>query len=140
MTHEFTAAKHVLVVDDEPEFAAVMRAILPKDRYAVAVAHNCDDALALARKRMPDLITLDIHMPRKSGVFFYRSLMTDREFRNVPVIVVTAVTRDGEMDKIVRRFLEADDAPHPRAYVEKPIDPPSFLELLDEVLASNECG
>ena len=104
MTDESAPAKHVLVVDDEPDFAALLRSILQKAGYAVAVAYTCEDAFAQVRRARPDLITLDIHMPRKSGVFFYRKLRADERYREIPVVVVTGVTRhDREMENIIQR-------------------------------------
>ena len=118
MTNEFEAEKCVLIVEDEPDFAALLRSILEKAGYTVATAYNCEDALVQVSKHKPDLITLDIHMPRKSGVFFYRKIKADEAFRDIPVVVVTGITRnDKEMENIVRSLLEPDNVPHPEAYV-----------------------
>jgi len=140
MVTELRTEKHVLVVDDEPDFAALLRSFLTKAGYSVATAHNSDDALAQARVRKPDLISLDICMPRKSGVLFYRKLMEDQAFHNVPVVVVTAVTRDRGMINLVKRLLEPDELPPPRAYLEKPVEGPRYLETIQQVLASSEPG
>lgn len=141
MTDELTARKHVLVVEDEPDFAALLESILVGAGYSVATAHNCEDALSQARKTKPDIITLDIQMPRKSGAFFYRKLKAHRKLRHIPVVVVTGITRDDkEMENIVRSILEPDNVPHPEAYVDKPVDGPSFLNTVEEVLASSTSG
>ena len=130
--------RHVLVVDDEPDFAALLRSFLSKAGYSVATAHNSDDALAQARAHRPDVISLDICMPRKSGVMFYRKLMEDQAFHNVPVVVVTAVTRDREMTNLIKRLLEPDELPPPRAYLEKTVERPHYLETIQQALASSE--
>lgn len=138
MTGKPARRDHVLVVDDEPDFAALLRSILSSAGYTVSVAHNCEDALVAARKLRPDLITLDVGMPRKSGVFFYRKLKKDihyRKCRKIPVVLVTAVTRDKEMERIIRIFVEADDVPHPQAYLEKPIDGPELLATIEETIS-----
>ncbi len=134
------AARHVLVVDDEREFAALLRSILVSAGYTVATAHTCEDALVQASKRRPDIITLDIHMPRKSGVFLYRQLRADEAFRGVPIVVVTGLTRDEEMEGIVHSLLEPKGVPPPAAYVEKPIDQPRFLKTIREALSSGASG
>lgn len=137
MSNEGATAKHVLVVEDEPDCAALLQSILEEAGYAVATAYNCDDAISQVRKARPDLITLDIHMHRKSGVFFYRQLKGDHKLRNIPVVVVTGITRnDKEMENLVRSLLEPDNLPHPEAYVEKPVDWPRFLETIHDVLQS----
>ena len=138
MVNKSVAKKHVLVVDDEPDFAALLRSILLKAGYTVAMAYTCEDALLQVRKTRPDLITLDIHMPRKSGVFFYRKLKADKKFLDVPVVVVTALTRnDKEMENIIHSLLEPDNLPHPAAYLEKPVDGPRLLEAIQEALSSS---
>ena len=95
--------------------------------------------MAAARKHKPDIITLDVGMPRKSGVFFYRRLKRDivyRKCRKTPVVFVTGVTRDKEMGRIVHSFVEADDVPSPQAFLEKPIDGPELIRTLQEVLSA----
>ncbi|OHB69927.1 MAG: hypothetical protein A2V70_02415 [Planctomycetes bacterium RBG_13_63_9] len=135
MSHDSVVDKHVLVVEDEPDFAALLRSILLKAGYTVATAYNCEDALSQVRKRKPDLITLDIQMPRKSGLLFYRELKANTAFREMPVVVVTALTRnDIDMESIIRSFLETDHLPHPEAYVEKPVDGPRFLRTVHDAL------
>ena len=141
MTNESAAEKHVLVVEDEPDFAALLRSILLKAGYTVATAYNCEDALSQVRQARPDVITLDIGMPRKSGVFFYRQLKADEKSRDIPVVVVTALTRnDKEMENIIRSLMEPENVPHPEAYVEKPVDGPRFLTTIKDVLRSSKCG
>lgn len=135
MANEAVTTKHVLVVEDEPDFAALLRSILERGGYAVATAYNSDEALAAVKHEKPDLITLDIQMPRKSGVLFYRQLKSDGEFRHIPVVVVTGVTRDDKyMETLVHTLLEPDNLPHPAAYVDKPVDGARFLETIQEVL------
>ena len=128
-------AKQVLIVEDEPDFATLLRSLLETAGYTVATAHDCDDAMVQARRHKPDMITLDIQMPRKSGVFFYRKLKADRAFRDVPVVVVTGLTRDDAvMETLIRTMLDPGHVLPPHAYVEKPIEGPSFLKTIEETL------
>ena len=76
-------------------------------------------------------------MPRKSGIHFYRKLKADRAFRDVPVVVVTGVTRDDkDMENVIHAFLETDKVPHPQGYVEKPVDTRCFLRAIEEALST----
>jgi CheY-like chemotaxis protein len=142
MTDDSVAEKHVLVVEDEPDFAALLRSILVKTGYAVATAHNCEDALSQVCKARPDIITLDIQMPRESGAIFYRKLKRDEKLRDIPVVVMTGVTRDDQdMETLVRSLLEPDNVPHPEAYREKPVDGPSLLKTIEGAMStSNSAG
>ncbi len=133
-----TSDKHVLVVDDEPDFAALLRSILVNAGYAVTTACNGEDALAEVRRHRPDIITLDMKMPRQSGVHFYRTLKKDRAYRDVPVVVVTALTHDDkDMENLIRSLLEPENVPHPNAYVEKPVDEAGFVHTIQEALLSS---
>jgi len=134
-------AKRVLVVDDDPKSVKYLSVMLREHGYAVATANNCDEALAEARKHRPDVIALDIHMPRKSGVFFYHRLKADEAFRNVPVVVVTGLTRnDKEMESLIRSLLEPENVPPPEAYLEKPIDPKLFLSTIRAAIDKAACA
>jgi len=129
------------VVDDDPNTIKYLSVMLSEYGYAVATANNCDDALAAARKHRPDLITLDIHMPRKSGVFFYHKLNADPAFRCVPVVVLTGLTRDDkEMENLIKCLLGPKDMPPPVAYLEKPIDPAGFLEIVRAAIDKSVCA
>lgn len=141
MVNESSAAKHVLVVEDEPDFAALIRSILVRAGYTVTTAHRCDDALSIVRQLRPDLITLDLQMPGESGALLYRKLKADERFRDIPVVVVTGLTRhDKDMENLVKSLLEPEHVPHPEAYVEKPFDGPHFLATIEETLSSSTCA
>lgn len=140
MTTSPPANKHVLIVEDEPDHAVLLQSILAGAGYSVAVAHKCEDALAEVRRTRPDVITLDIHMPRKSGAFFYRQLKSQQKYRDIPVVVVTGLTRDKEMEKLIRAFLEPGDLPHPDAYLEKPVNGPSLLKAVETAISSPRSG
>ncbi|MHC4398949.1 MAG: response regulator [Planctomycetota bacterium] len=141
MTDNSIAEKRVLIVEDEHDFAALLCSILANAGYNVTTTYNCEDALSQVRKTRPDAITLDMQMPRESGAMFYRKLKADEKLRDIPVVVVTGVTRDDkEMETLVRSLLEPDNVPHPEAYVEKPVDAPHFLKTIRDVLSSSTCG
>ncbi len=70
-----SANKHLLIVEDELDFAGLIEAVLRSDGYSTTVSLNGEDALEQARYWPPDLVTLDIEMPRKSGLFFYRKFV-----------------------------------------------------------------
>jgi two-component system KDP operon response regulator KdpE len=107
----------ILVVDDEPQILRVMRASLPARGYEVRTAPGGEEALDEIRKEVPDLIILDLVMPKMSGLDVCRRV---REFSPVPIIVLSA--KGSEADKIAALDLGADD------YVTKPFS-------LDELLA-----
>jgi len=139
MTDDYVARKHVLIVEDEPDFAALLQSILRNAGYTAATAYNSEDALLQVRSTRPNVITLDMQMPRESGAMFYRKLKGDEKLRDIPVVVVTGVTRDDtDMKTLVRSLLEPDNVPHPEAYLEKPVDGPSLLKTIEEAISAGK--
>jgi DNA-binding response OmpR family regulator len=109
----------ILIVDDEPPIIDVLSYNLKRANYEVVAAQNGEQALVLARREQPDLIILDLMLPRLDGLEVCRIL---RRERDVPIIMLTA--RDAEVDRVVGLELGADD------YVVKPF---SVRELLARV-------
>ena len=99
----------ILVVDDEKPIAEILRYNLEQEGYDVILAYDGEEALQLARSAVPNLILLDIMLPKKDGFAVCREL---RRQSNVPIIMLTA--KDTEFDKVLGLELGADD------YVTKP--------------------
>jgi two-component system response regulator VicR len=111
----------ILIVDDEPPIVEMLAYNLKRANYSVLVARDGQEALDIARSDSPDLIILDLMLPKLDGLEVCRSL---RRERDVPIIMLTA--RDGEVDRVVGLELGADD------YVVKPF---SVRELMSRVKA-----
>jgi two-component system response regulator VicR len=109
----------ILVVDDEPPIVDLLAYNLKRAGYVVLVAHDGEEALAVAHREQPDLVILDLMLPRLDGLEVCRTL---RRERDVPIIMLTA--RDAEVDRVVGLELGADD------YVIKPF---SVRELMVRV-------
>jgi CheY-like chemotaxis protein len=136
-----TTKQHILVVDDEPDFVAYLETILREDGFTVSTAFDGEEALLRVRETPPDLVTLDIDMPRKTGVLFYRQMKSDAKLRSTPVIVVTGLRRMSEYaGPFVERFFEVDGLPLPEAYLDKPVDRDKLLSLVKEKLAVGEAA
>jgi CheY-like chemotaxis protein len=87
------------------------------------------------RSERPDLVTLDISIPQKSGVRFYRDMKEDPQLANIPVIVVTAVTGYGGDPEEFRKFISTrKQMPPPEGFIAKPVDREELLNLIKEVL------
>lgn len=116
-------AKTILVVDDEPEIVRLVRSYLERDGYRVVTAYNGEDALYSARHEKPDLVVLDILMPKMDGLEFTRRI---RREQDVPIIMLTA--RAEETERIVGLEMGADD------YVTKPFSPREVVARVRAVL------
>jgi two-component system, OmpR family, alkaline phosphatase synthesis response regulator PhoP len=113
----------VLVVDDEPRIAQLVRDYLERAGFAVSTARSGPEALMRARQDRPDLIVLDLGLPELDGLEVTRRLRRDS---GVPIIMLTA--RDDETDKVVGLELGADD------YVTKPFSPRELTARVRAVL------
>ena len=116
-------AQTILVVDDEPQIVRLVRAYLEEAGFRVVIASDGEQALYVARHEKPDLVVLDLLMPRMDGLEFSRRI---RRERNVPIIILTA--RAEEADRIVGLELGADD------YVTKPFSPREVVARVRAVL------
>src|SRR6478672_1228431 len=108
--------KEILVVDDEPRIAEICRDYLERAGFKVTIAGNGADAQTLARTKQPDLIVLDLGLPKMDGLEVTRAL---RKRSNVPIIMLTA--RVDESDKVTGLELGADD------YLTKPFSPKELV-------------
>jgi len=129
--------KKILVVDDEPDVVAYLISLFEDNNYVVASAADGNEALERAKTDKPDLITLDISMPEKSGIRFYREIKADPELKDVPIIIVTGVesTQDGGTGADFERFLSTrKQVPPPEGFVMKPIEKSDLLGTVRKCL------
>jgi DNA-binding response OmpR family regulator len=113
----------ILIVDDEPAIVNMLAYNLKRANYEVLIARDGEEALAQARREQPDLIILDLMLPRLDGLEVCRAL---RRERDLPIIMLTA--RDAEVDRVVGLELGADD------YVVKPFSVRELMARVKNVL------
>ncbi len=122
-------AKKVLIIDDEKDMRVYLGTLFRKAGYEIESAPNGEEGLNLAKSFEPDLITLDIMMPKKSGLKAYNDLRTSSETKAIPIIVLTGLTKQEDF------FGEnLGEIPRPEAIVEKPIDRESFLKRAKKLM------
>jgi len=116
--------KKILVVDDEADLVETVRFPLEMEGFNVLVSYNGEDALNQARKEKPDLILLDLMLPKLDGYKVCRLLKFDEKYKHIPILMLTAKTQ--EKDKILGKETGADE------YITKPFD---IDELMKRVKA-----
>ena len=123
--------KRILVVDDEPDFAAIVQGNLEKEGFDVEVAYDGVEGLAKVQANPPDLIVLDVMMPEKDGYVVCKELKADDKLCEIPVILLTAVashvtsTRYSHADGM---STEADD------YIAKPASAEEITDCVKRLL------
>ncbi len=123
--------KTILVVEDDADTVTYLSTLLEDAGYSTVAAEDGDEALEKVRLNRPDLISLDITMPKKSGVRFYREMKESDDWKSIPIIIVTGISSDFEKFISTRPHL----AP-PEGYLSKPIDREQMLSLVKEQIGS----
>jgi CheY-like chemotaxis protein len=121
-----------LVVDDEADARAFVRAILKEEGWEVAEAANGQEGLRNARALLPDLVVLDISMPEVNGLTVFNELMQDPDTAHLKVIMLTAVSETTGIEYSAESmgwFFGKE----PAAYLEKPVSPEAFKRTLKRV-------
>jgi len=128
--------KKILVIDDEPDERIYLSVLLEDNGYITEVAKDGNEGLEKAKADPPDLITLDITMPEKSGVRFYREIRRDKKLSKIPIVVVTGVTGLGGKAEEFHKFLSTrQQTPPPEGFIPKPVDQEKLLDTIKKLLA-----
>lgn len=120
-----TRTEKILIADDEPDILEILKYNLVKEGYEVITAKDGDEAIAKAKQTQPDLIILDIMMPRKNGVEVCEILRAQPQFKETLILFLTALS--DEATQIKGLTTGADD------YVSKPISPQVFLSKVNSL-------
>ncbi len=121
--------KRILIIDDEQDIRTYLSTLLGDQGYETIQAKDGVEAMQDVQKDPPDLITLDISMPEKSGIRFFREIKTDNRWKHIPIVVVTGVSED------MRTFISSrHQVPAPEGFVSKPINQEEILDLIRSLL------
>ncbi len=140
-------SKKILIVDDEPDVISFVSAVLEENGYTSIGAKDGVEGLEVLRKEKPDLVLLDLMMPRKSGITMFQELRKDPNMSNIPVVVVTGVSEVTGVDfrnfmykqplRDEKKFVETTGLTKytvPDGYIEKPIEPGELIKVIKEAL------
>ena len=122
-------AKKIMIVDDEKDMRIYLTTLFRKAGYETEEAENGEEGLEKVKTFKPDLVTLDLLMPKRTGVKCFHSLRNDPETKDIPIIVLTGLPQ--HQDLFGNDFTGPDK---PAAIVEKPIEPEAFLKKVQEII------
>ena len=86
-------AKKVLVVDDDPDVRLFSVTVLEENGFFPLEATNGEEGLKSIKKEKPELVILDVLMPRQSGIRLYRELKTDKSLKDIPIIILSGIAK-----------------------------------------------
>lgn len=140
-------SKKILIVDDEPDVITFISTVMEENGFTSIGAKDGVEGLDLLRKEKPDLVLLDLMMPKKSGITMFQELRKDPDLSHIPVVVVTGVSEVTGVDfrnfmykqpmRDEKQFVESTGLTRytvPNGYLEKPIDPVELIKTVKEVL------
>ncbi|MCK4372337.1 MAG: response regulator [candidate division Zixibacteria bacterium] len=120
----------VLVVDDETDVRNFLKAALLEAGFKVVVAKDGFEALEQVQAGEPDLISLDLVMPGKSGAKFYRDLTKNKQWAKIPILIVTGHAHD----ELGNADLKELTMSGPGVYLEKPVSPQNYIAAVKRIL------
>jgi len=145
-------SKQVLVVDDDQNTVTYLSVMLSENGFTPIPAGDGVEGLAKVNESIPDLIVLDVMMPKKSGLVMFKQLKKDDRFKDIPILMLTGVsgvveemeqhkddTFEHPYDNLRETLKKAilamrEDAPvRPDMFVDKPVDPDSFIAKVKEL-------
>ena len=119
-----------MIVEDNPENMRVMEMVLRRKDYILLKAIDGEEALDVAMKERPDLIIMDVWLPKMNGLEVTRRLRETPAFSRTPIIGVTAYAMKGDREKVIESGCDA--------YLSKPIDTRELPEVIAEMLARRQ--
>jgi len=128
-------AKKVLNVEDDADIRTFVTTVLEENDYIPIMAEDGAEGMEKVKKERPDLIILDILMPRESGIKMYHELKHNPSLKDIPIVMLSGVSK--------RTFLRSQAAltefgdetvPEPQAYLEKPVEPEDLAETIKKIL------
>lgn len=121
--------KRILIVDDEQDIRTYLSTLLEDHGYSTILAKDGIEGMQQVQGAPPDLVTLDISMPEKSGIKFFREMKSSEQWKKIPIIIVTGVSED------FKKFISSrQQIPAPEGFVPKPINQEEILGLVRKLL------
>ena len=148
-------AKHILIIDDDRNTVKYLSALLCDNGYEVSSAADGSEGLDKIRQSNPDLIVLDVMMPKRTGFVLFKQLKKDERFRDVPVLMLTGVS--GILEELENHMEEGFEKPYdslrealkkqvremredgpvrPEMFVNKPVAPDDFIDRVRELIGT----
>ncbi len=148
-------AKKVLIIDDDHDIVKYLSVALSEHGYDPVLAYNGNEGLEKVKQAKPDLIVLDVMMPKRSGFVVFKELKKDEQYKDIPILMLTGVSgvveeaeshKDETFEKPYEglretlkkkiREMRKEGAVRPEMFVDKPVDPELFIVKVQQLIGS----
>ncbi len=126
-------SKKILIVDDEADITIYLETVLKVNGFTPVVANDVHAAQKIIDKSPPDLISLDIMMPKESGLTLYQNLKNNPKTKKIPVIIVSGLGQEGKFD--FYSFINDESMAEPEGFMEKPIDVDAYIKNINMLIS-----
>jgi CheY-like chemotaxis protein len=124
----------VAVIDDERDVVTFLKSALQDNGFDVYSASNANDGFEMICRELPNVVCIDILMPRETGYSLYRKIREDELLKHIPVIIITGLNIEHDSIRAATRGV-ADNNLEPAVYIEKPVNIPEFITAIRKVTA-----
>lgn len=134
-------SNRILVIDDEPDVVTFLTTLLEDHGYETCSAKDGEEGWEKIQKEHPDLICLDLLMPKKTGVKLYGQIKKHLNFKNIPVVIITAWGPPDYPEIDFKWFIHHRSViPPPEGYLEKPVDRNLLLKTIADIFEGRRTG
>jgi CheY-like chemotaxis protein len=124
--------KKILAIDDDPDILTFYSEVLEDGNFIPITADTGVEGLKKAREEKPDLVILDVMMPKKSGMMTYKALKKDPDLSSIPVIIISGITKEVDFKSLFSRSSTGKIAP--QGHLAKPLTADDLIRAIQEVL------
>ena len=125
----------MLIIDDEPDIRTFLSVLFEENGFEVVTAGDGNEGLSMALAEKPDLVTLDVLMPEKTGIKLYRELRKTEPLKDIPIVIITGVAQVAPAFRDFKRFIQSRTIRGPDGYMEKPVNAEELVRLVRSILS-----
>jgi DNA-binding response OmpR family regulator len=128
----------ILIIEDDPEFSYYLKIIFEESGFDTILASDGSIGFQLVKSYMPDIITLDLIMPNKTGIKFFTEIRKNNKFCSIPIIIITSYTSNTYPMIDLKKTLYSKTLAPPDGYFEKPVESSKLISVIRNVVASKK--
>lgn len=126
---------NIMIIEDEPDIRVYLSTALEDNGYTVVTADEGDSVIHLVNKKKPDLVILDIMMPKRSGISIYRELRKCDQTSDIPIVLMSGMVPAKDfMTSGFRNLINDEMIPLPEGFIEKPVRLDELFTLIENLL------